>query len=169
MEQNLDKKLELKDKIVNFYNSNKVKIYILIFLILMSIFSLIFVNYKSQKNNYLIAEKFIQAGLYLSSNQIDKATLIYEEIVKSKNKFYSILALNTIIEKDLILDKKKISNYFTDLEKNINSKDQKDLLIFKKALYLIKESDFQKGTNLLKKISETDSSLKKIAEEILQN
>ena len=30
----------------------------------------------------------------------DKSKEFYEEIIKSKNKFYSILALNTIIEKN---------------------------------------------------------------------
>ena len=32
---------------------------------------------------------------------------MFEEIILSKNKFYSILALNIIVEKNLMLDEKK--------------------------------------------------------------
>ena len=45
---------------------------------------------------------------------------IYEEIILSKNKFYSLLALNTILEKNLINDKKKYLDYFEIIRKNKN-------------------------------------------------
>ena len=62
-----------------------------------------------KKKNEIISEKYIQAGLYLSSNEMKNAKKIYEEIIESKNKFYSILALNTILEKNLESnDKEKI-------------------------------------------------------------
>ena len=43
-----------------------------------------------------------------------------------KNKFVPVLALNTIIEKDLINDEEKIDNYFTKLE-NSNCKKIKQI------------------------------------------
>ena len=46
-----------------------------------------------ERENILISEKFIQANIYLSSENKKKSLEIYEEIIKSKNKFYSILAL----------------------------------------------------------------------------
>ena len=55
----------------------------------------------------MIADKYLKAGIFLSNNNKDDAKNLYEEVVLSKNKFYSILALNVIIEKDLVKDKEK--------------------------------------------------------------
>ena len=46
----------------------------------------------------MISEKYIQAGLYLASKDEKKSKDLYEEVILSNNKFYSILALNTILE-----------------------------------------------------------------------
>ena len=94
---------------------------------------------------------------------------IYEEIILSKNNFYSILALNSIIENDLISNKNKILEYFNLLEKNVPSKDQEDLLSFKKALFLIKEMDVKEGNKLLKRLIEDNSNLQNIAKELIAN
>ena len=57
--------------------------------------------------------------------------------------------------------------YFEILEKTTSSKNSKDLLAFKKALFLMKEDNKQNGINLLKKLIENDSSLKPIIQEII--
>ena len=167
MEENLENKLILKDKLINFYIFNKKKIFISIFFTLILIGFLILKIEKDKKENSLISEKYVQAGLYLTSKKIDEARLLYEEIILSKNKFYSILALNKIIEKTLISDKNIILEYFNILENSISKGNQKDLIIFKKALFLIKNSDNQKGKNLLEKLIEKNSILKPISQELL--
>jgi hypothetical protein len=169
MEQNLESNLELKNRIINFYNLNKVKIFIFIFS-LITIFAVsVLIKYKNEKQNILIAEKYVEAGLNLNSSKKDKAKELYEEIILSKNNFYSILSLNTVIENNLISDKNKIIKYLNILEKSISSSEQKDLIILKKALYLIKESEVQAGNNLLKKLIEKNSILKPIAQELVKN
>ena len=93
-----------------------------------------------------------------------------EEIVLSENKFYSILALNNIIEKTLIEDKNKILNYFKILENaNLgkNKKETYDLIVLKKALYLQKISDIKSADELLKILIEKNSNFKDIAKELL--
>ena len=167
MEQSLDSKAKLKDKLVSFYKSNKIKIYIFTVLLIISIISLIFINYSTNKKNILISEKYIEAGIYLNLNKKDNAKLIYEEIIMSKNKFYSILALNTVIEKELITDTNKILKYFEVLKKSISQKDQLDLLTLKEALYLINASKTQRGHDLLKKLIDKNSPQKSIAEELI--
>jgi hypothetical protein len=169
MDQSTEKKLVEKNKILNFYKNHKIKIYFTIFILLTVIISLIFFNYKNNKNNIIIGEKYIEAGLYLASNKNDKAKIIYEEIILSKNKFYSILALNTIIEKKLILDKSKILEYFDILQNRVSSKSSYDLIILKKALYLMNEMELQEGKDLLKNLEINNSSLKSIAKELLKN
>ena len=89
-----------------------------------------------EKENISISEKFIKANIYLSSENKDKSKELYEEIIKSKNKFYSILALNTILEKELENNEDVIINYFDILQDLSIPPEQKDLLIFKKALYI---------------------------------
>ena len=166
MEQNVDKKIEFKSKIISFYNNNKVLVYSFIFILtLILIFSIILINNKNQQNK-IIAEKYIEAGIYLASDKKEQSINIFEEIILSNNKFYSVLALNTILEKNLVSDKDKILEYFKLVEKNV-SKEQKDLVVFKKALYLMKAEDVDKGNTLLKTLIDNDSPLKSLAEEVV--
>ena len=115
----------------------------------------------------MIAEKYIKAGLYLAENKRDQSKNIYEEIILSENKFYSILALNTILEKNLENDKNKVLNYFKILENIKKSEEMLDLITFKKALYLIKTSDEKNGNDLLKKLIDKNSKLKSISQAII--
>ena len=169
MEENLENKLILKDRLVSFYTINKKKIYAFIFFIFILIGFLFLKVEKDKKENNLISEKYVQAGLYLNSNKNNEARILYEEIILSKNEFYSILSLNTIIEKNLISDSDKILEYFAILEKIISSKNNKDLIALKKALYFIKIKDTQKGKLLLQSLIEKNSTLKSIAQEILKD
>ena len=168
MEQSLENKPEFKNRLINFYNLNKVKILIFLVILLLSISSTIFIKHNNNKKNILIAEKYIEAGLLIASDKREDAKIIYEEIILSDNKFYPILALNSIIEKKLISDKNKLLSYFNILEKNTKDKDQKDLIVLKKALYLIKNLNTEEGNLLLKKLIDQNSSLKSIAEEIIR-
>ena len=167
MEIKVEKKLDLKDKIVNIYNLNKKKIYITIIVFILITISTIVVKFNNERKNNLIAEKYIKAGIYLSSDQKENAKILLEEIILSKNKFYSILALNTIIEKNLILDHKKIIDYMVLAEGSIKSNNQKELLLFKKGLYLLKNSKNLEGEKLLKDLINKNSQLKFLVEEII--
>ena len=168
MEQSVERKIEFKNKLINFYNSNKIKIFLIVILIIIFFTSFIFLKYKNEKENSQIAEKYVKAGIYLASNKENDARKIYEEIILSKNKFYSILSLNTIIEKNLISDKDIIIKYFDILEKTISRQDQGDLIILKKALFLIKVSDIQNGNNLLKSLADKDTIIKPIVQDLLK-
>jgi hypothetical protein len=169
MEQNTDNKTELKDRIINFYSRSKLLLYSAACTLIIAIIIGLFVSTNIKKKNYLIAEKYIEAGIYLASNKREKSKNIYEEIILSKNKFYSILALNIILEKNLILDKKKILNYFQLVQDSNKSKEYKDLIIFKKALYMLKSGSLKEGNTLLKKLIDEKSKLKSLAEEIFTN
>ncbi len=169
MDQNKDKKIEFIDKFKSFFITQKIKIilFFCILVLLLIIFSIIKIN--QERQNILISEKFIKANIYLSSDNKEKSKEIYEEIIKSKNKFYSILALNTILEKKLESSEEKIINYFNILQDLSIPPEQKDLLILKKALYLLQISKTEEGKNLLKKLSDSNSYLKKISDQILEN
>ena len=167
MEQSLDKKPELKDTIQSFFYSNKKKIFLFFFIILAMLIAFFLWKENNHKKNILISEKYTKAQLLFSKNQKKVAAKYYEEIILSKNKFYSILALNAILEKELIKDKKKILEFF-NITENLSLKEANiDLINFKKALYLLKDSKSDEANKLLKKLIEKESSLKIIAQEIL--
>ena len=95
----------------------------------------------------MIAEKYVQAVLNLSQNKETEAKNLLDEIILSENKFYSVLALNRVVEKNLIDNDEKILEYFNIVENlNLNEEDL-DLLIFKKALFLLKTSKKKKVMN----------------------
>ncbi len=167
MEQNIEKKIDIKEKIVSFVQKNKIKLLFLVFILITIFIVLIYFKFSTETKNEIISEKYIQAGLYLSKDKKEESNKIYAEIIESKNEIYSILALNTILEKKLENDKEKIEKYFSMVEKIIKSKDQKDLLIIKKSLFLIKNSNISEGRDLLKKIIDSNSKYSEIAKEII--
>ena len=167
MQENIEKKKEFKSRLIYFFDKNKFKFFILTSLIVIAIFALSLFQINVKKKNSLIAEKYIQAGIYLANKKNADATIIFEEIIESKNKFYSILSLNTILEKKLLTDKKKILLLFKKIEKIKTTQEQRDLIKFKKALFLLSNSEFEEGKKLLQEIVDSKSGLKFLAEEII--
>ena len=81
----------------------------------------------------------------MENGENDKAKNTLEKIILSNHKFYSLLAFNKLLEKNLIKDKKKNFEYFSELEQINLPKNSSDLIQFKKALYLIKIQEIDKG------------------------
>ena len=169
MEQKINNEQEKKNWKIYLWAKHKLKFYIFLGLFISSIIGYQFFQIQINKKNEFISEQYIKAGIYLASKKETESKKILEEIINSKNKFYSPLALNMILEKKLETNSKKILDYFEIVEKLQNKKDQKDLIILKKSLYLIKISQIEKGNELLQKIIDSNSSLKSIAEELLEN
>ena len=169
MEQKLETKVTLREKMINFLQFHKVKIFISLCIILIASITTIFIQQKKEKNNILIAEKYVQAVLNLSQKKESKAKNLLDEIILSGNKFYSVLALNRIIEKNLENKNEKILEYFNILENLDFNEDELDLLKFKKALFLLKISKNLEGNNLLERLIKKDSKFKKLAEESIFN
>ena len=168
MDQNISNNIDFKNRINNFFVHHKIKILIFLICLIAIIFSMFILKHNNEKKNIIYSEKFIKAGLHLASNNKSDAKALYEEIILSKNQFYSVLSLNTLIEKELITDNEKILNYFKILEKSVSSNERKDLIKFKKALYLIKTSNIKEGKEILNNLIDSNSTLKSIAQELIQ-
>ena len=151
-----------------FLKKNKIKLLSFSGIILIILLSVAILSTLKTNKNELIAEKYIQAGLYLSSGKKNETKKIYEEIIYDKNKFYSALALNIILEKELEKDEIKILEYFSILEKIKTSKEHKNLILFKKALFLMDKSKKKEANRILKNIIESGSSFKILAQEIIE-
>lgn len=161
--------IEFKERMLNIFRKNRLKIFSSIIILTIAIFAFFFIKNQEEKNNQYISEKFIQAGLFLSLNKNNESKKLLEEIILSKNKFYSVLSLNIILEKKLENEKRKILDYFEIIENLKLSKEKQDLVLLKKSLYLIEIGDDQKGKRLLKSLIDNNSNYKKLAQEILRD
>jgi len=131
-------------KIIN----NKKKLSILILAILLIIFAFFFNQERIEKNKEKIANNYNTASInFLSGNKINVKNKMIN-VIESKDKTYSPLALYFLIDNNIIESKEEINQYFdilinqTQLEKEI-----KNLIIYKKALF---NSEFETENNLLK-------------------
>ena len=167
MEQNIDSKIDFKSRVINFYKENKIKTQLFFLTILISLILIILLQAYYEKKNNRISELFINAGIFYTQDEKDRSKKIYEDILKSNNSFYSTLALNNIIEKDLENNDEKILEYFDIIDKLQKNKEQKDLLKFKKALFLLKKLKTKEAKIILNELIESDSKIKNLAEDIL--
>ena len=159
-------KINSSEKIANFIQKNKNIILINFILLILVLVGISYFNYYQNSKNEKISEKFVQAGIYLSLNKQEESKKIYKEVISSKNKFYSILALNNIIDNDLEQNNEEVLELF-DIVENIKiENEQKNLIKLKKALYLIKISRDNDGKKLLDEIISDDSIWKEAASEI---
>ena len=159
-------KINSSEKITNFVQKNKNIIVINFILIISVLVGISYFNYYQKSKNEKISEKFVQAGIYLSLNKKEESKKIYKQVISSKNKFYSILALNNIIDNDLEQNNEEVLKLF-DIVENIKiEKEQKNLIKLKKALYLIKISRDNEGKKLLDEIISDNSIWKEAASEI---
>ena len=166
MEQNLDKTNNLQEKFNSIMKKNKIKIFFLIATVILLIFSFFLIKENKKKNNILISENYFKATILLSEGKNLEAKNNLEKVILSKNKIYSLLALNLILEKNLESDNNIVLSHFNLLEKFNFSKDMNDLIIFKKALFLIKINEKEAGNEILNNLIKEKSSLKSLAQEI---
>jgi len=161
-----EKEINSLEKTENFLRKNKNILLVILTLIISFLIGISYFNYYQKSKNEQVSEKFVQAGIYLSLNQQEKSKKIYKEIIKSKNKFYSLLALNNIIDNDLEQNNEEVLELFNIVENTKIEKEQKNLVKLKKALYLIKISKDNEGEKLLNEITSDNSIWKETASEI---
>ena len=161
-----EEKINSITKVQNFLKNNKKKVITSFILLIIAFIAFIFFNNYQSSKNEKVSEKFVQAEIYLSSDKKDESKQIYKEIILSKNKFYSLLALNEIIDNDLEKNNEEVLRLFNTIESIKVEKEQKNLVKLKKALYLIKISKNEEGKKLLSEIISDNSIWKDAAIEI---
>ena len=135
-EENL-KKNSLKDF---FLNNKKIIIYSFITLITVVIIYLGYGFYDEKKNTKL-GNLYNQANILLSNKKNEEALRLYEEVILEKNKFYSPLSLNSIIENDLKNDEEILQLFDQVINIRSLSKEDKNLIILKKGIFLTKKGN----------------------------
>jgi len=139
--------LTKKEKILKFYNKNKISIFSLLSLVLVIVIAVIFYIESQEKKKKIIAQNYVSAKIYLEKNDKIKAKNILKKIVYSDSSIYSSLSFYLLLNENLIDSKSEKSELFTYILKNNNFNNEiKDLIIFKKALF---ESNFINESDLL--------------------
>jgi hypothetical protein len=157
------------NKIKNLVIRYKKLLLILLTIILVSVIGSIFFNYNQENKSKIISENYVKAGIFLSNNNKEKSKNIYKQIILSKNKFYSPLALNNILENNLEIKNNEVLKFFEVVESIKLPNEQKNLIKIKKALYLIKISRPEVGNKLLEEIILSNSVWSNMASEILNS
>ncbi|MDC0052061.1 hypothetical protein OAJ47_00310 [bacterium] len=152
MSENLiqNSNISFKSKVINFYKERKKFIYLtLSFLIIIFIFFGYYLNFK-EKEKLILSEKYVKAKIYLSKDNKEESKKILKELVFANSNTYSTLSLFLILSENLIKDNDEVILLFDHVLKNNNFEEEiKNLIIFKKALFL---SSFTSEEKLLESI-----------------
>ena len=139
--------LTKKTKIKEFYNSNKILIYLMVFFLIISIGSFSYYQMSKEKKKILLSEKYVQAKVYLENGKNSEAVEVLRNLIHSNDPTYSTLSFFLVLNENLINNKNEISKLFDHLlENNKFDKEIRNLLLYKKALY---KSDYLEESKLL--------------------
>ena len=139
-----------KSKLKKFYEKNKIFIFSFVFILIFVFGSFSFYLENKEKKRVLLSENYLQAKIYLESGKKNKAIGILKEVIFANDSTYSTLSLFLIMNQNLITDYRELSALFDHLlEKNKFSKEERNLLIYKKALL---NSNFVDESEMLKSI-----------------
>ena len=136
-----------KNKLLRFYESNKILIFSGIFVLIIASVSIFFYMSSKENKKILLAENYMQAKIYLEKGEKNKARNILEKIIFSKNSTYSALSLFLLLEENLIIDKDQPSKLFEEVLKN-NKYDEEieNLIVLKRLIF---ESNFLTEAEIL--------------------
>tara|TARA_B110000438_G_scaffold281382_1_gene307505 strand:- start:436 stop:1083 length:648 start_codon:yes stop_codon:yes gene_type:complete len=142
--------LTKKSKLQKFYDSYKIVIFSIIFVLLIFYGSFSYYLKSKEDKKILLSENYLQAKIYLEGGDKNKAIKLLKEVIFANDPTYSSLSLFLLMNQNLITDYKEISDLFDHLLKtNKFSKEVKNLLIYKKALL---NSNFMDEQELLESI-----------------
>jgi len=139
--------LTKKSKLRRFYESNKILIYVSVFLVLILFGFLSYFLESKEKKRIVLSENYVQSKIYLESGDNKKALDLLKSIILANDATYSTLSLFMILNQNLLDNHNEISDLFDHLlSNNKYEKEIRNLLIYKKALY---NSNYMNESELL--------------------
>ena len=139
-----------KSKLKKFYEVNKILIFSVILILIIAIASVSFYSETKEKKKILLSDKYLSAKVYLENGDRNKVKNILRTIIFDNDSTYSTLSLFLILNENLIVDQRELSNLFDHVLKNNKfEKEIENLIIFKKALF---QSNFVSELKLLETV-----------------
>ena len=139
-----------KSRLRKFYESNKILIYLSIFILIILLGYFGYYLQNKEKKKILLSENYVQAKIYLANGSKVEALSILKDVIFANDPTYSTLGFFMILNESLIKDYNEISALFDHLlENNKYEKEIRNLLIYKKALF---SSNYVKESELLEEL-----------------
>ena len=139
-----------KSRLKRFYEVNKILIFSTVLILIITIASVSFYLETKEKKKILLSDNYLTAKVYLENGNSNKAKSVLKTVIFANDSTYSTLSLFLILNENLIIDQRELSNLFNHvLENNKFEKEIKNLIIFKKALF---QSNFVSELELLEAV-----------------
>ena len=149
------------EKIRNFFVNNKKTLLTFVVIIIAILFG--YFAYEEYKENKKleISDQYNSAVTKYSEENKKRTENLLTDLVYKNDPTYSPLSLYFIIDNKLITDKSKINDLFDNIIDEVSlDKEIKNLIIYKKALYNADSSEENELLDILKPITNSDSSWK---------
>ena len=159
-----------KSRLKKFYEAYKILIFSSVLILLIAIASVSYYSQAKEKKKILLAENYLTAKIYLDNGDRNRATSVLKTVIFANNSTYSTLSLFLILNENLITDQEELSNLFDHvLKSNKFEKEIKNLIIFKKALFLSNLLNELELLETVKPLTNTDTVWKPHALLLLGN
>ena len=146
------------EKIRNFFINNQKKIISVIILFVILIISYFIYGEYKEKKKIEISDRYNLLVNEYSENNKESTTKALIEIINMKDSTYSPLALYFIIDNKLIIENSKINELFEMIIQKVDlSKEIKNLIIYKQALYNADNINENELLDILKPITNSNS------------
>jgi|TARA_B100002051_G_C16714369_1_gene628489 predicted negative regulator of RcsB-dependent stress response len=147
-----------KEKIIKFCKNNKKKLIVLLFILILFPFSFFSYQIYLDKNKEKISSKYNLAVTNFEKENNLEIKKIMIEIINSKDKTYSPLALYFIIDNNIEVTNEEINRYFDIIINDTNLESEiKNLNIYKKGLFNSSFTSENELLLILKPIINSDS------------
>ena len=124
-----------KSKLKKFYESNKILIYLFIFILIILFGYFSYYLASKEKKEILLSENYVEAKIYLENENKVEALNLLKNAIFANDATYSTLSFFMILDQNLIKDYDEVTSLFDHLLANNKfDREIRNLLVYKKAL-----------------------------------
>ena len=124
-----------KSKLKKFYESNKILIYLFIFILIILFGYFSYYLDSKEKKKILLSENYVEAKIYLENENKVEALNLLKNAIFANDATYSTLSFFMILDQNLIKDYDEVTSLFDHLLANNKfDREIRNLLVYKKAL-----------------------------------
>ena len=124
-----------KSKLKKFYESNKILIYLFIFILIILFGYLSYYLDSKENKKILLSENYVEAKIYLENENKVEALNLLKNAIFANDATYSTLSFFMILDQNLIKDYDEVTSLFDHLLANNKfDREIRNLLVYKKAL-----------------------------------
>ena len=124
-----------KSKLKKFYESNKILIYLFIFILIILFGYFSYYLDSKEKKEILLSENYVEAKIYLENENKVEALNLLKNAIFANDATYSTLSFFMILDQNLIKDYDEVTSLFDHLLANNKfDREIRNLLVYKKAL-----------------------------------